>query len=127
MSEEIIKALIEKENDVNGSLPRFGGNEAMYLSCLRDFINDNTLNELREAIDHRAWDEAFTAVHALKGLAGNMGFVPLFHATGELVIMIREGRMREIEAAYENTKRCYDELIEVMTKHGLDVMKEEAE
>lgn len=72
------------------------GDEQLYISCLWMFLDDPTMDELNEAIRIKSWDEAFTAAHALKGLAGNMGFVPLMHSTGKLVVLIRGGRLQEI-------------------------------
>lgn len=89
-------ALSLRETDIQGAVRRFSGNEQLYVSCLRMFLDDPTVTQLNKAIDLKAWDDAFTAAHALKGLAGNMGFVPLMHSTGQLVIMIRGGRTKEI-------------------------------
>lgn len=85
-----------RETDVQGALRRLCGDEQLYISCLGMFLDDPTLDELNEAIRIKSWDEAFTAAHALKGFAGNMGFVPLMHSTGKLVVLIRGGRLQEI-------------------------------
>lgn len=89
-------ALVLRETDVQGAVRRFNGNEQLYVSCLEMFLEDPTMVQLNEAIKSKSWDEAFTAAHALKGLAGNMGFVPLMHSTGQLLIVIRGGRTREV-------------------------------
>ena len=99
------------ETDVDGALRRLSGDEELYLACLDAFLQDNTINELNEAILTQSWDDAFTAAHALKGVAGNMGFVPLFHATGELVMLIRGGKVREIGLSNEQVRRDYADVI----------------
>lgn len=98
------------ETDVTGALKRFSGDEALYITCLSTFLEDPTMDMLVKAIDERSWDEAFTAAHALKGLAGNMGFVPLFHAVAELVLLIRAGRLSEIESSNKRVVFCYKDI-----------------
>ncbi len=102
------------ETDIDGAMRRFSGDEKLYMSCLNGFLDDPTMEELNVAIENGAWDEAFTAAHALKGLAGNMGFVPLFHAIAELVVLIRAGRIREVDASNRQVGRCYREVTDAI-------------
>ncbi len=95
---------------MSGTRERFGGDESLYVYCLAQFLNDPTLEELRRALQEKEWDDAFTAAHALKGLAGNMGFVPLYHSLGELVVAIRSGRLGEIEPSFRRVEKNYDEI-----------------
>lgn len=110
MDDELRKALELCETDIDGVLRRFSGDEELYVALLKAFLDDPTMAMLNEAIHAQLWDDAFTAVHALKGLAGNLGFVPLFHATGELVLCIRKGRTDEISAANSQVMRCYNDI-----------------
>lgn len=122
MDSELRKALINCETDIDGALNRFSGDEELYLQCLDKFLLDQTMAELDSAIEARAWDEAFTAAHAIKGLAGNMGFIPLFHATAELVVAIRTGRLKEIGVSYHEVLDAYKTVITVIRKfRGLRV------
>lgn len=118
MDSQLLYGLVMCETDVDGALRRFSGNEALYTSCLGAFLEDSTMSELDAAISAEAWDDAFTAAHALKGLAGNMGFIPLFHAAGELVILIRTGKVKEVDASYEQVKRCYKDISTVVRQNS---------
>lgn len=109
--------LAECETDLDGALDRFCGDEALYAECLQDFLDDTTMAELDDALAAQAWDDAFTAAHAIKGLAGNMGFIPLFHASAEMVTLIRSGRVRDIGASYLEVRRCYVRLIKVIRQN----------
>ncbi|NLW70282.1 MAG: Hpt domain-containing protein [Eubacteriaceae bacterium] len=111
MDTNLIHSLTCCRTDVDGALRRFSGNEELYMTCLNAFLSDPTMAQLNAAISSSSWDDAFTAAHALKGLAGNMGFVPLYHATGELVILIRTGKVSEISEATLRVKQCYNEII----------------
>ena len=110
MNIDLLHALTMNETDVSGTLERFGGAESLYGYCLAQFLNDPTLEDLRRALQSKEWDDAFTAAHALKGLAGNMGFVPLYHSLGELVVMIRSGRIGEIEPSFRQVEKNYRDI-----------------
>ncbi len=110
MKQNLRLALLRCETDLDGALHRFAENEELYESCLSAFLEDQTIAEIDDKIDTESWDEVFTAVHAIKGLAGNMGFVPLFHSSAEMVVLIRAGRTDEINASYVEMKRCYAQI-----------------
>ena len=125
MNVELLHDLIECETDVDGALRRFCNNEALYISCLGEFVKDPTMGELEKSLKEQDWDEAFTAAHALKGLVGNMGFVPLFHASARLVVLIRAGRTKELEDSFAETKRCYQQVVSMICRHcGTDLKGE---
>lgn len=117
MDNNLLHQLMGCETDIDGVMSRFGGDEALYLTCLAGFLQDPTMAELEHAMQTESWDEAFTAVHALKGLAGNMGFVPLFHAAAHMVMLIRAGRTREVSAAYLELKQCYGKICAVIREN----------
>ncbi len=126
MNAEYIEALKKKETDIDGVMLRFSGDTELYAACLNDFLLDQTMIDLENAIDTRSWDDAFTAAHAIKGLAGNMGFIPLFHAAAELVIAIRSNRIEEIGEIYSFVKKCYIDITNVIrTNSGIPVEKGE--
>lgn len=110
LSPELQNALLLNETDLDGAMERFYGNDTLYLTVLKGFLNDETMKTLKRAVLNQEWDAAFTAAHALKGLAGNLGFTPLFHSIGELVIVIRAGRIDEAEHAVYAAEKCYDEI-----------------
>lgn len=113
----LLHCLTSCETDIEGALKRFCGNEVLYTDCLNSFLDDPTMTALDKAIESRSWDEAFTAAHALKGLAGNMGFVPLFHATAELVVLIRAGKTQEVSESGGKVRRCYNDVISAIRQN----------
>lgn len=122
MEESLFDKLIWQETDIHGVMERFYDDKELYVSCLQDFIQDETMNQLIETIEDGNWDDAFTAVHALKGLAANLGFIPLMHECAQLVVVIRTGRTEELEEDLKKVKKCYDKLIRIL-KQELDCDK----
>lgn len=112
MNSEQRYTLSLRNTDIDGALGRLCGNEALYEECLRGFLQDPTVSELNEAVKNDLWDSAFTAAHALKGVAGNMGFIPLMHSVGQLLILIRGGRMADIPEALEQVNSAYRDIID---------------
>ena len=107
-------ALRMRETDVQGAVRRLGGDEKLYMDCLGLFLEDPTMVQLNQAVDNKDWDGAFTAAHAMKGLAGNMGFVPLMHSTGQLIIMIRGGRMKETDEYMARVNSSYRDITDAI-------------
>ena len=127
MNNKQLHALSLRQTDVQGALRRLSGNESLYVSCLEKFLDDPTIRELNATIAAKDWDEAFTAAHALKGLAGNMGFVPLMHATGQLVVLIRGGRTREIDDCMAQVNSNYRDISDAICENFTQMNKENAQ
>ena len=114
MNSRLFQALKLCETDVDGAVQRFSGNEKLYLKYLKAFTKEPTMAELNNAIDTQNWDDAFMAAHALKGLAGNMGFVPLFHAVGELVLLLRAHKTDQIASIRSQISLAYNDVINTL-------------
>lgn len=106
-----------RETDIDGALQRMNQDEKLYEYCLRAFLEDETVAQLNAALRVNSWDDAFTAAHALKGVAGNMGFVPLMHHTAQLIVSIRSGRTREIPQALEYVNSSYRDIVDAIHQY----------
>lgn len=114
MNVEQIYALSLRETDLEGAIKRFCGDEQLYVKCLAAFLEDPTMAELIAAVDAQQWDEAFTAAHALKGVAGNMGFIPLLHSISRLVVVIRGGRIHEVPETMSLVSSSYRDITDAI-------------
>lgn len=117
MTDKQQRALSLRETDIQGAIERLGKNETLYISCLRMFLKDPTMDKINETIKDKKWDEAFTVVHALKGLAGNMGFVPLMHSIGNLVVLIRAGKTNELNECLEIVNSNYRNIVDAIQEN----------
>ena len=102
MTEMLLQDLRLNEVDVEGALERLSNDMDMYKMILTAFPEDSTMSELKEA---------------LKGLAGNLGFTGLFYALGELVIIIRAGKVNDMEESFNSVQEFYDDIIQVINFH----------
>ncbi len=75
--------------DVDGVMDRFMGDEELFIGCLAQFAQSDELDTLEECVMREAYEEAFEAAHALKGVTGNLGLTPLFDKVCVLVEALR--------------------------------------
>ena len=91
MDEKKRQKLEEAGIDVSDALERFMGNEALMLTFLLRFPEDENVSLLRQAMDHGDAVRAFEAAHTLKGVAGNLSMKALFEQVSLLVEDLRSG------------------------------------
>ena len=97
MSSPLIDRLRTCGADIDAALERLVGDEVLYESCLRMFLEDPSFPELKAALDCGDYSAAFTAAHTIKGVAGNLGLTPVFTAADALVTPLRHGRPRNAD------------------------------
>ena len=93
--------------DVEATIARFGGNEALLMRFLTGFSNDKTMQSLRDAVAAGDLEAMKVAAHSLKGLTGNLGLTPLFNASSELMNALRQGETNT-DALYQRVCAEYD-------------------
>lgn len=77
------------------AMGRFFGNEGMYLRFLDMFFQDESFQQLENALDAGDLKDAFAAAHTLKGVAGNMGLTPFYEAVCVIVERLRTEEPRK--------------------------------
>ncbi len=77
--------------DMEAGLNRLGGNRELYLKLLRDFVAgyEETPEQLLQELRTDRREEAIHLVHAIKGVAGNLGGKELAAAAAELEKALR--------------------------------------
>ena len=101
--------------DLPGALERFLNNETLLLQFLKKFSQDTNYQLFREAMEQENFEEAFKAVHNLKGLCGNLSIMPLYEAVCVEVELLRKG---DHEAAAEyapNLVERYDKAVDILS------------
>lgn len=67
-------------------------NEQMIRKFLLLYPSDSSVQLLHQSISRQDWNEAFRAVHTLKGVALNLGLPPLAAAASALTEALRGGK-----------------------------------
>ncbi len=84
--------------DVDATLKRFMGNEALYTRFLLKFPDDKNLAGLRETIPAGEYGDAFRYAHTLKGVAANLGIGSVYDAADRIVEELRNKDAADVDA-----------------------------
>lgn len=96
----LMDILGEQGADIEGIMERFLGDEVFYADCFKEFMQDQNFVALGKAIETKNYALAYDCAHALKGLAGNLGLIPLYCAVNDIVNALRVQK-------YDNLKQLY--------------------
>lgn len=119
MEESFKQKLRECGADVETTVKRFMGNEAIYEKFVRKFPQDQNYRMLGEHMDSGNYEEAFKCAHTLKGVSANLGFDPVYKAVSNLVEELRGRKPEEVdkgkaEAEWQEVSRAYRRFVEVI-------------
>ena len=99
--------------DSAGIVARFATEERVkkYLGKL---LEDKTFDALAEAMAQKDYEQAFFAVHTLKGIAANLDLTPLYQAADRLTELLRGQKQPDeamAEALYQQIQEIYEHLV----------------
>lgn len=97
---ELIDRLRHYGADMDATMERFIGDEALYDRCFHIFLEDPSFLTLEKALEQRDYTAAFQAAHTLKGVSGNLGLTPLYTSVCEITAALRHGDYSNLEAQY---------------------------
>lgn len=111
------KELLEQKGfDVDGTMRRFLNNEALYMKCMKKFLDDTSFEKLKESYQAGNVNEAFKAAHTMKGSVSNLGIAQMYQMLIPMVEKLRvqdmniEDDMKNLEILYQEIYQIIDEL-----------------
>lgn len=119
MDESFKKRLVECGADVENTVRRFMGNEAMYEKFLKKFADNSNYSGLAESLEAGDYEEAFKCAHTLKGVSANLGLDPIYKASSDLTEEFRgksneevdKGRVQQIWQELQRAYQSFEELL----------------
>ena len=83
--------------DIKAGLRGANNNKKLYIKCLIKFYNSykDAVDKIRKSLAEKSTEEARMMVHTLKSIAGQLGALDLYAATGELETEIAKGEAGE--------------------------------
>lgn len=122
MDDKFRQQLEENGADVEATLKRFMGNDAIYQKFLGKFPADPNYANLGSNIEAGAFEEAYKCAHALKGVVGNLGLTPIFNKVSDLVEELRNKTADEVDAAranelWQEIKTVYEKFIVIINEN----------
>lgn len=100
--------------DLQAAIARLGGMTFLYEKLLKKFIDDVTFQELQEAVKKQDPKEIERHAHTLKGVAANLGFVPLADVCNEMVSAVRGGEVEKAVEYFDECKTVYNRIFEAV-------------
>lgn len=94
------------------------GSEAMVKKFALKFLQDDSFDQLREALVNQDAEAAFRAAHTLKGLCMNLGFDSLYEVSSALTENLRGRQLNGWEPLFEKVEQRY-----VITKETLEELQ----
>jgi len=105
MSEALLEKLENMGAEVGDTLKRLAGDEELYIKYLRELPDNKNIVELRRAVDDGDCERAMREVHTLKGIALNLGLLPLMDVCMDMLLDFRSGdnesALEQIDAVEE--------------------------
>ncbi|MDD2971085.1 MAG: Hpt domain-containing protein [Lachnospiraceae bacterium] len=109
---EVMQVLEQWGVPIQETMERFLNDEEFYMECLQDFMQDGNMQVLETALRAKDYSAAFDASHTLKGVAGNLGLLPLLNVIVEIVEPLRRKEYDNLEEEYQNIQKIMNELRE---------------
>jgi len=103
--------------DVESGLRRLAGNQKLYLKMLYEFCDDyaDTADAVKEALFKERTAYLAQLLHRLKGEAGNMGAIQLYHVTQELESGISQDKL-EADALLDKFEKALNRVLQSVKK-----------
>lgn len=94
---------------------RFLGNETTFQKFLGRFLNDKSLEKLKDCLEKKDYENAFVAAHTLKGTCGNLAIDGLYNVVCPLVEALRHNEYNDIDKLIEDVVSEYDIVVEAIS------------
>lgn len=117
MSQQLLDTLEDMGAEVEETLERLMGDEKMYVEYLQKFpANENIIN-LRKAVDAGDCENALREVHTLKGVALNLGLLPLMDVCMDMLLDFRAGNNEDALGQMDEVEECFREWADAIEKN----------
>lgn len=97
MDENFRKQLEENGADVEGTLKRFMGNEALYMKFIMKFLDDKNFEGLKSSLEKNDYEGAYVSAHTLKGVTANLGLNPVYGVATQISDLLKGKDPGEID------------------------------
>ena len=107
------EAMVKAGYDVDGALARFVNNEPIYVMFLKKLETDENYSKIEPSVSAGDYVEAYKAVHALKGIVGNLGITDEFECTKDILALIKDKTVEDVPVSdvmplVQKLKECHD-------------------
>ncbi|MDD2972947.1 MAG: Hpt domain-containing protein [Lachnospiraceae bacterium] len=109
MDGSLLEKLEDMGAEVEDTLERLMGDEEMYLEYLEQFPDNQSIIDLRHSVDAGDSEQAMKDVHTLKGMALNLGLLPLVDVCMDMLLDFRAGDTDAAMSQIDAVEECFQE------------------
>lgn len=109
------KQLEENGADVDMTLKRFMGNEAIYMKFIMKFLDDKSFDSIKDNLEKNDYEEVFKGAHTLKGVTANLGLDPINTVASQMCELLRGKQNQDGDVDTGKLNELFGQLEEV---HG---------
>lgn len=89
-------------------------NISLITKIVKKFNDDQSFNELEQALNEKNVENAFRAAHTLKGICLNLSFKQLTDDTVEITEILRAGSFEGTDELFKKVKEEYQKTVEAI-------------
>ncbi len=89
-------------------------NISLITKIVKKFNDDQSFNELEQALNEKNVENAFRAAHTLKGICLNLSFKQLTDDTVEITEILRAGSFEGTDELFKKIKEEYQKTVEAI-------------
>ncbi len=82
--------------------------ESLIERFMKKFLEDKSMDSLKQAVMNEQIEDAFKAAHTLKGVSGNLSYTQLQKAVSDLTEQLRPCDVLADKGLYNEVERQYD-------------------
>lgn len=75
------------------------------------FLDDKSYENLCKALEAKEYEEAFRAVHTIKGICQNLSFTRLFESSSQLTEALRNGHNENVAELFARVEADYQQTV----------------
>ena len=109
--------------DVDGTRKRLMNDDALYQELLLKYKKDTHLETLRMRLQEEDYEGAFLEAHTLKGIAANLGFVPMKAPADTLTELLRNAKeeaswQADVQEKMKALETAHKDVVALLEKLG---------
>lgn len=109
--------------DVAGTRKRLMNDDALYQELLLKYKKDTHLETLRMRLQEEDYEGAFLEAHTLKGIAANLGFVPMKAPADTLTELLRNAKeeaswQADVREKMKALEKAHKDVVALLEKLG---------